>query len=161
MGARGPTPKPAWKKRLEGNPGKRPIKESVKAPPGRPTCPTWLDEGARATWARLAPELEKRDLLTPLDRDSFALYCQSYSAWAEAEQVLAERVRFYVGPGGKLRERPEVTVAERAMKNTVAIGREFGLTPVSRARLNLLPPDDEDDEFDRFLSRKPSGLLDR
>jgi P27 family predicted phage terminase small subunit len=160
MGTRGPTPKPAWKRRLEGNPGKRPIKEAAKAPPGRPTCPTWLDEGAKAAWARLAPELEKLGLLTPLDRDCFAVYCQSYSAWAEAEQVLAEKGRFYVGPGAKLRERPEVAVVERAMKNTLMMAREFGMTPASRARLSLPPAEDEDDEFGRFLSGRSSGLLD-
>ena len=151
MGTRGPAPKPAWKQKLEGNPGKRRVKDTAKPNDRRPTCPTWLDEGAKAEWARVAPELERLGLLTQLDRGAFAAYCAVHSVWVDSERALVEKGRFYVAPGGKLRERPEADIANRAQKAMLTFAREFGMTPTSRARLSLPPPLNEEDEFDKWL----------
>jgi len=152
VGRRGPTPKPAWLNKLEGNPGKRRQKSGPKPPPTRPSCPAWLDEDAKAEWARVAPELERLGLLTQLDRAAFACYCQSYADYVSLQKFLSVNGLFYVTPAGKLRERPEAGMADTAMRTMLAFAREFGMTPASRARLNLPPQlSDEDDEFDRWL----------
>jgi P27 family predicted phage terminase small subunit len=154
MGARGPTPKPAWKQRLEGNPGKRPIKEEVEVDSKTPSCPGWLSETAKAEWARLAPELERLHVLKHLDRAVFAAYCQNYSEWAECESTLAERGRHYVAPGGRLRERPEVALAQQAQKRMLTFARDLALTPISRTRLSIHPTidfEEDDDEWESLL----------
>ena len=151
MGSRGPTAEPPWLKELKGNPGKRKIKKAPKAAPARPSCPAWLDEDAKAEWARVAPELERLGLLTHLDRAALTCYCVSYSDWVSLQKFLNEKGLMYVTPAGRLRERPEVALADQAMKAVLTWAREFGMMPAGRARLHLPPPIDEDDEFDRFL----------
>ncbi len=153
MGRRGPPPKPARVKLLEGNPGKRPLKgDGPKPQPVRPTCPDWLTDAAKAEWRRLAPELQKLGLLTLLDRAAFAGYCQSYGHWLEAETVLRKQGRLYVTPSGRVRERPEVEIARKSLQLMRAFAVEFGLSPTARGRMSLPAPiDDEDDEFERLL----------
>ncbi len=153
MGRRGPTPKPAHLKALEGNPGKRPLnKRSPRPRPVRPSCPSWVDSEAKAEWQRLAPELERLGLLTPLDRAAFTCYCQSYAHWVKAQRALREHGMMYVTASGRVRERPEVAIAESSLKLMRAFAVEFGLTPNSRSRFSLPEPlTEEDDEFARWL----------
>src|SRR5689334_3828108 len=55
MGFRGPAPKPTAIKKIQGNPGKRPLNENEpQLEPGIPECPDYLDEIARKEWARIA-----------------------------------------------------------------------------------------------------------
>ncbi len=153
MGRRGPTPKPAHLKTLEGNPGKRPLKgNSAKPRSVAPDCPDWLSPEAKAEWKRLAPELERLGLLTVLDRAAFSCYCQSYAHVVQAQAVLREHGTMYVTGSGRVRERPEVAIASSSLKLMRAFAVEFGLTPSSRSRFSLPDPlTDEDDKFARWL----------
>ncbi len=153
MGRRGPAPKPTHLKALEGDPGKRRLKKSGAKPrPVRPSCPSWLASEAKAEWQRLAPELERLGLLTILDRAAFACYCQSYAHWVQAQADLREHGTMYVTASGRVRERPEVAIAESSLKLMRAFAVEFGLTPNSRSRFSLPEPlTEEDDEFARLL----------
>ncbi len=74
MGTRGPLPKPA---RLRAVTGRR-RKDSPLAATGAP-APRWLQGAARVECRRTVAELEPAGLLTRLDRNLVALYCQ---AWA-------------------------------------------------------------------------------
>ena len=59
MATRGRKPKPTAIKRLEGNPGKRPLNIYEPKPLKKaPTCPDWLDEEAKREWRRLAKTME-------------------------------------------------------------------------------------------------------
>ncbi len=153
MGRRGPTPKPAHIKALEGNPGKRLLNKRPPRPrPTRPSCPDWLAAEAKAEWKRLAPELERLGLLTVLDRAAFSCYCQSFAHWVQAQRVLREHGMIYVTASGRVRERPEVAIAESSLKLMRAFAVEFGLTPNSRSRFSLPDPlTQEDEEFARWL----------
>ena len=54
--ARGRRPKPTALKKLEGNPGKRPLNELEPVPPvASLRCPNYLLPEARKEWRRLAP----------------------------------------------------------------------------------------------------------
>ena len=63
MTAPGPKPKPALAVVKEGNPGKRPIKDSAKLPPSALIEPDWstfeedVADEAAALWRKLAPTL--------------------------------------------------------------------------------------------------------
>jgi len=68
---------------------------------------------------------------------------------------LIERLRPPADVG--LVRKAEVSV-ERSLHSFRHLGAEFGLTPASRARLDIVAPigdggDDGDDEFERFLDR--------
>ena len=153
MGRRGPAPKPRHLKMLEGNPGKRPLNRASPRPrPSRVSCPEWLSPEAKVEWKRLAPELQRLGLLTPLDRAAFACYCQTYAHWQQCQRVVVREGPLYLTANGRLRERPEVDMARKYSQFVRAFAVEFGLTPSSRNRLSIdEPPADEDGEFERWL----------
>ena len=78
-------------KLLRGNPGKRPLRPEPE-PTREPQCPDpplfVVGYAADESW-RVAPELHRLGLLTFVDTAVLAAYCQSYSRWRTAEEVLA------------------------------------------------------------------------
>ena len=54
-----------------------------------PDPPEFLDEHAKNEWWRVAPELHALGLLTVLDLQPLAAYCQAYAHWVTAERALA------------------------------------------------------------------------
>ena len=83
----GRKPKPTAIKELEGNPGKRKLnKKEPKPEKGMPVCPEWLLPEAKAEWKRLCEKLNQMGVLTEVDMAAFAVYCQSYARWKEAQE---------------------------------------------------------------------------
>ena len=82
---------PTHLKLLKGNPGKRPIRPEPEpaVPATPPDPPEFLDEHAKNEWWRVAPELHALGLLTVLDLQPLAAYCQAYVHWVTAERALA------------------------------------------------------------------------
>ncbi|CFJ64825.1 phiRv1 phage protein [Mycobacterium tuberculosis] len=75
-------PKPARLKLVEGrSPGRdsggRKVPESPKFIRQAPDAPDWLDAEALAEWRRVAPTLERLDLLKPEDRALLSAYCET------------------------------------------------------------------------------------
>jgi P27 family predicted phage terminase small subunit len=137
---------------LEGNPGKRPLKDGPKPRRENVSCPSWLDADAREEWKRLAPELERMGLLTLLDRAAFSIYCVSFAHWLQCQETLSKEGTHYVAGNGRVKERPEVQMARRYGKLAMDIAAEFGMTPNSRARFNFPePPTAEDLAFEALL----------
>lgn len=93
MGARGPNPKPPELKALEGGRGHRPLDLSGLFRPevGAPDAPSWLLPEARKAWRRLTPELLRYNLLSKVDRDSFAQLCQTVGRLEQIERGIAAR----------------------------------------------------------------------
>jgi len=153
---RGRPPKPAALKILEGNRGRREIKEGPKFRPIAPECPAWLSEQAQIEWGRLAPSLEALGLLTDADMAGFAGYCQSYSRWVEAETVIEihglsyETRKMEMAEDGNTFERvsyhprPEVGIAQKEKLAMMRFGALFGLSPSDRGRMNT-PKQDTDE----------------
>jgi len=147
MGRRGPIPKPAHLKILEGNPGNRPIETSLKPAPVAPECPSWLDKTAKKEWNRVVPELEKLGLISQLDRTALAIYCQSYSQLVACEKALAKEELTYETPSGQKKPNPYIAII-RDLKTTIRqYLSEFGLTPSSRSRMSISGETDDDDDF--------------
>ena len=62
----------------------RPDRHGKRLPENRPetaatSCPSWLDDYAKAEWRRLAPQLMRVRLLGATTRVTFAGYCQATS----------------------------------------------------------------------------------
>ena len=79
MGKRGPAPKPTELKRLQGNPGKRPLnKREPKPAIGQrtPNAPEWLTAEAKGSRTRNARSLWAKKLLTDLDVMAFGAFCE-------------------------------------------------------------------------------------
>ena len=151
MAGRGPAPKPTALKLLTGNQGHQKIGGSEPKPrPVAPKCPLWLDAEAKREWRRIAPELDRLGLLTLVDMAALAGYCQSYSTWKAATLALAEHGLTYEAENGNIRQRPENTIAARALAEVRQFCQQFGLTPSARARMTLpeAPDDGEESPFD-------------
>ena len=156
-------PKPTAIKKLEGNPGKRPLNQLEPLPdPTPPTCPSWLPYQARAEWKRIVPELERLGLLTMVDRAALAGYCEAYARWMKAAKELktgftndelAETKETRDGQTiiiVKREKKPEVDIAKDALNQVKAFCVEFGLTPSSRGKMSV-PGKADQDPLDKLL----------
>jgi P27 family predicted phage terminase small subunit len=142
--------KPAALKILDGNPGKRPIKDEPKPVPIAPDCPIWLPQFAQEEWQRVYRQLEQLGLLTQVDGTAFEAYCMAYGQWKESHLILREKGLTFMTPNGYEQQRPEVAIANNAAKIMRGFMIEFGLTPAARARMGTDPKAGEDDGSDFF-----------
>lgn len=148
---RGPKPTPTSLRVLRGNPGRRPLNRQEPAPePGHLDPPTWLNPLAVEEWKRLAPVLHRLGLLTEIDGQALAGYCQTWARWREAEEKIREFGMVIKGRGGFPIISPFVAVANRAMNQMKAFLIEFGMTPSARSRVNKNGDEPTDDPFAEF-----------
>lgn len=149
----GPPKKPTALKELAGNPGKKPLPKHEPKFSGIPTCPSHLDKLAKAEWKRMVKELKPLGLLTNADRAAFAIYCQMWSRWVQAEQKIAETAMTYTthdanGKPKAIIQSPYVGIANRAAEICHKFLTEFGFTPSSKTRV-AAPPESK---LAKFLS---------
>ena len=132
----GPPPKASRLKILTGNPGKRPIDStSPEAARGRPRKPPDLDAEAKAEWLRVVKLLEAESRLTVDLGPVLTGYVTSWSRWRAAEKMLQQFGPIMVSKAEGMYQSPYLSVANRAMNETLTFLRELGLTPSSRVRL--------------------------
>jgi P27 family predicted phage terminase small subunit len=159
---RGPRPQPTNLKLLRGNPGCRVLKPEPQPakPAAIPQPPDFLGEIAKAEWWRVASELFHLGLLTDVDVNPLAAYCQAFEHWRTAEITLAEmakrdpitRAIMVKGSLGNPVPNPIIKVAIIAARDMVRFAAEFGLTPSSRARVAIAPDGEEDRKFQGLLA---------
>lgn len=101
MGARGPQPKPAELRLLEGNRGHRPLNldQLFRPEVGLPDAPRWLLPEAKKAWKRLSAELLHYNLLSKVDRDAFAMLCQTIGRLEQIERSLLATQTKLLGEG--------------------------------------------------------------
>jgi P27 family predicted phage terminase small subunit len=101
MGLRGPAPKPVELTLLEGNRGNRPLDVTGLFRPevGVPDAPKWLTKEAKSAWRRLSVELVRYNLLSKVDRDAFAMLCQTIGRLELIERAIAGRMATAVEAG--------------------------------------------------------------
>jgi P27 family predicted phage terminase small subunit len=128
-------------RQVRGNPGRRRISDREPRPPaGIPAAPAHLDAVARAEWARVAPDLAAARLLTGLDRAGLAAYCTAWSRWLAAEAKLQELGTIVPSARGRSQLSPYFRVANVALKQLREFGADFGLSPASRSRIQVMVP---------------------
>lgn len=150
----GRRPKPTEMKKLDGNPGKRPLNKDEPQPRVKqPTCPAHLVGQARTEWYRMVKLLIELKLLTEVDRAALAGYCQSWARWVEAEQEIRSGGMTIVTEKGNVIQSPYVGIANQAMKQMRAFLIEFGMTPSSRARVKVSSAD-EGDPYEHYRRNK-------
>lgn len=162
-GSRGPLPKPAALKALEGNPGKRALNlsDGVNPPVEVPSAPKHLRPEARKEWKRITPLLEELGLISGLDRAALGLYCQSVGQLAELETSFTNKVNLLVDdgadyfdavyqvshsvtPSGYAQQSVLVQLIRQARAEVHRYLMHFGLSPAARARVqpsNYVQPD--------------------
>jgi P27 family predicted phage terminase small subunit len=156
-GSRGPLPKPAALRALEGNAGKRAYSTSdginprVESPP----APRHLGLEAKKEWKRITPLLEELGLVSGLDRAALGLYCQSVGRLSELETAFngivnrltdnAEAPMAYpdavyaasysVTPSGYAQQSVIVQLIKSHREQVNRYLMHFGLSPAARGRV--------------------------
>jgi P27 family predicted phage terminase small subunit len=100
MARPGPSPKPLELKALEGR-SHRPLNlDQVFRPEvGAPDIPRWLSAGAKKAWKRLSEELLRYNLLSRVDREAFAMLCQTIGRLEMVERSIDAKARLLVAEG--------------------------------------------------------------
>ena len=146
--------KPTALKILQGNPGQRPLNKNepkYNISSEVPESPSFLSRYAKKEWKRIAPIVHKNGLLTDADINMLAGYCQAYHRWVECEKHIRAHGYTVVTDKGNIIQRPEVGIANKAMKEMRDFGKEFGLTPSSRANLHIEKQEEQEDPFMTFV----------
>lgn len=131
----GRKPKPTALKLLEGNPGKRELNQFEPKPTnGLPICPDWLTDDAKEEWERLASVMNKMGILSEVDQSAFAVYCQTWARWKEAQEHITAEGSTYETEAG-VKKNPWVAIANEWQAKLLSVCGEFGLTPSSRSRI--------------------------
>jgi P27 family predicted phage terminase small subunit len=153
-GSRGPLPRPAALKLLEGNPGKRALNlgEGVNPRIEIPSAPKHLGQEARKEWKRITPLLSELGLVSGLDRTALALYCQAAGRLAELETAfngevarLADggidyadavyKASYSVTPSGYAQQSVIVQLIKSHREQVNRYLMHFGLSPAARGRV--------------------------
>jgi len=156
---------------VEGDPrrlGKNKLQAKQAAEPkareGLPECPKYLRRNprTRAAWNFWAKELQKMDLDRRPDRPMLEGACIAYADAVACFQlvekqgrVIPRRARDAAGNWvvvGMVAH-PAVRQRNQALLIMRAFCSEFGLSPISRTRLSVEPPDDEEDDLWKLLSQ--------
>jgi P27 family predicted phage terminase small subunit len=142
---RGPKPTPTHLRLLRGNPSKRPIRPEPEPeiPHDMPEPPPFLGAYGLDEWWTTGPELHRLGLLTALDLQPFAAYCQAFHHFRSATERLNEMAAtdpvmaalIVKTRNGGVVQNPLVLTARQCANDMVSYASHFGLTPAARARI--------------------------
>ena len=102
---------------------------------GEPKMPSHLGAIAKKEFRRLVKHLSQTVVLNEADGNAIGAYCAAYQRWVEAEEQIAKEGLTVDSRNGK-RQHPAVQIASEQIKTMERIGKEFGLTPAARNKLN-------------------------
>jgi P27 family predicted phage terminase small subunit len=149
---RGRKPKPTRLKILTGKPGRGINKHEPKPRATMPRCPRELAPEARREWRKLAGELARLGLLTIVDGNALAIYCQAWAQYKRATTTLeAEGLEVKCGRRADAKKaHPALRTQSEAIETIRKFSALFGLDPADRARLQT-PAPAATDQLEAFL----------
>ncbi len=141
---RGRKPKPTAIKKLNGNPGRRPLNEAEpQLALGGFSCPKYLDELAKKEWHRVVKDLRESGVLAKVDRSMLETYCIAYSMARQAEEDVADKGLTVFGAKGGVIKNPSISTAVAYRTLMTKVMAELGMSASSRSRLKVNPPDNK------------------
>lgn len=154
MGVRGPHPQPDKLKVLHGRPSHEKKQKLVDRKNTEiPTPPKFLSSSAKYEWKRICEVMKDQNVITKADRAALASYCTSYARWKEAEALIDAEGMVLVTDKGYSYQHPAVSIAQKERMLMRQFLTELGLTPSSRARLNVQSDAKEEDPFEELLNK--------
>lgn len=146
-----------------------------KVQPGAPEAPRHLTARARAFWPKVAKSLASMGVMADVDQHALESLCECYAQVQEArasfkkpltiqrlnkttgelvDEVIAKAgAQTYVSygkDGYMIRTRPELALIAAADARFVTLLQQFGLTPASRSKVNVIPQQDADPAAEFF-----------
>jgi P27 family predicted phage terminase small subunit len=139
----------------EGNPGKRPVKDSVVLPPSAVVEPDWRDflaepvaKTAESLWRKLAPTLVRSAGLVGEQQEVLVDYCVTWARIVENERALTREGTLIDGIMGGQVKNPRTTVLNQYRSHLRSLIGELGLSPAAAARIARPEASDGEDPFD-------------
>ncbi|MCC7387309.1 MAG: phage terminase small subunit P27 family [Phycisphaerales bacterium] len=162
MGRRGPRPTPSAVLKKRGSWRAGANGDEPRPERGAPRCPVWLDPEAKKLWRSVVPMLDRAGVLTMVDGQTLARYCQTWARWRKADAFLQKNGETYTlrDEAGKVKMLlpfPQVSIAGGLAQQLTRLEQELGLTPSARTRIRVdmaLPRDPGREE----LIQKHFGL---
>lgn len=111
-------------------------------------APEWLDEVAKKEWRRIVKELKELDLVTNIDVPALSICCDAYSKYVKAT-IDINKTGLLVNHTNKngsknIVQNPLILIANKYSEIYKKYCSDFGLTPVARLKLTLLPNTEEE-----------------
>lgn len=123
-----------------------------------PRPPTWLTREAKAEWKRVVHELVRLDLVKAEDRATLAAYCECWSRFVAANQMLRKEGLTVVNPdSGRMSKHPAVAIAEAAATQLRHYANDFGLTPAGERNVSRRDDNRDPDETNPFAAAPTLG----
>lgn len=138
---------------VKGRSGRKPKpnasnERQVKAKPGTPKRPEWLRDNAKSIWDSTVKLVQENmpDILSEVDSDALALYCDAWADFLEAVETLRVEGNY------RLARRHPASVMKREAADRIESGmKKLGLSPVDRAALKIeIEKDEADDPFQQM-----------
>jgi P27 family predicted phage terminase small subunit len=108
---------------------------------------------AKKLYKELSAKLEPIGLLTEVDGQALAGYCQAYARWKEAEEFLAKaKTTVTKTKSGYLMPLPQVAIAQKSLELMAKLGAKFGLSPADRVGLGVKPREQKS-KFQAYLEK--------
>ena len=133
---RGRPPKPTLIKKLQGNPGKRPLNAGEPQPEGDLYgAPEWLSDTQREGWG-FAITSAPPGLLKKLDRSMLAIWVVAEDLHREAAEKIGQYGLLTKSPNAGLPlQSPYLAILNKQAQIMLKAGAELGFSPASRTRV--------------------------
>ncbi len=117
----------------------------LRLPPDKPGD---LSEFASELWDQVVDELQRLEILKPIDAAALTFACETWARGKQAQLVLNEHGMTYTTSTGFVRKRPEVAIVTEAGREFRAWAAEFALTPSAEGKISSKGPSgDEGNPF--------------
>ena len=153
MGRRGPQKTPTAILDRRGSWRAKARKNEPKPKSGRPRWPKQLKgmAQAEAEWNRILPLLEAMGVLATADRALLVAYCVAWQNFCEAASDVQLSGPTSRTSNGNLVTNPNFSALCKCADQMQRLGREFGLSPASRAGVTATDRNDVDEAKARFF----------
>ncbi len=122
------------------------VEQRLKPKTDKVKPPSWLDSTAKKEFKRIAAELMELELLTNIDVNALAAYCDAYSDYIKCTKIIQEEGLMveYTNKAAETNKVPHplMTKKRQLYDQMKSIASEFGLTPAARAKI-AIPKKDE------------------
>lgn len=126
--------------------------EEMKIPEDCPAPPEQMKAEAKIVWYELAPDLVKKNVLTPWDVHSFEVFCDAVGQYRSERRQLALMGDLTLTAAGMFQKNPVHTILRDAISVIDKFGAKFGFSPADRARL-AIDTSEEEDPIKAFLEK--------
>jgi P27 family predicted phage terminase small subunit len=117
-----------------------------KLRPKPPTRPAWLSPVGARVWDRVVKELEPLGVLSVVDRDVLAAYCDAAAFAKDARDQIRKDGLAVRGQHGEPVKHPLYQVWTQSVGLVEKLGTRLALNPSARLRMLAELPDDPDDD---------------